>query len=380
MSIADLVAAMEAIAPPRLAEGWDNVGLLLGDSGATLDGPALLTIDLREAVVREAIEMDASAVVAYHPPIFAPIRRLTADTDSGRGLLALARAGVAVYSPHTALDAAEGGVTDWLLGLVCPDAEEVRAIQPHNEVRPGEAFKIIVFIPTDPPELIDDVRSAMASAGAGRIGLYESCSFTVPGVGTFRAGEGANPAIGEVGTLEHVTELRLEMVCSAAALAPALAALRAVHPYEEPAFDVMKLEPRASLREGAGRIGTSPHAIKPSEMARALKAALGDGNPGGPVVVQVATKEDRPVRRVACVPGSGGSLGMDAAGLGAEVFVTGEMKHHEVLGLLSRGVSVIVAGHTETERGYLPRLAEKLKEQGIAGKVSAVDGAPLRGV
>lgn len=379
-TVADLVSALASIAPPSLAEPWDNVGLILGDPAAALAGPVLLTIDLSEPVAEEALKRKAGAVVAYHPPIFAAIKRLTASTPQGRALLRLASTGVSVYSPHTALDAAEGGVTDWLLSLVAPNAEARRAIVPHGRRGAGgqgDEFKIVVFIPTEPPDVIDRVRDAMSAAGAGVIGAYTSCSFAVPGVGTFLPGEGANPTIGEPGVLEHVTELRLEMACSARALAPALDAMRREHPYEEPAFDVVRLEPRPDLCVGAGRIADPGEALTADAAAQRLKKALPDT-----ASVQLARAPNTPVKRVAAVPGSGGSLAPEAIALGCDLFVTGEMKHHEVLACLNAGCSVLLGGHTETERGYLPVLAKRLGESlaGTPVHISAADVSPLRAV
>lgn len=377
-TVADLVSALGRIAPLSLAESWDNVGLILGDPTAALAGPALLTIDLSEAVADEAVRRKAGAVVAYHPPIFSPVKRLTASTPIGRSLLRLAGSGVAVYSPHTALDAAEGGVADWLLSLVCPNADGRRAIAPHGRRGGGgDEFKVTVFVPTEPPDVIDRVRGAMSAAGAGIIGAYSSCSFAVPGVGTFLAGEGANPSVGEVGGLEYVTELRLEMVCASRALAPALDAMRREHPYEEPAFDVIRLEPRPDWRVGAGRIAAPGESLTAQAAALRLKKAL-----PGTASVQLAQAADKPITRVAAVPGSGGSLAPEAIALGCDLFITGEMKHHEVLACVNAGCSVLLGGHTETERGYLPQLAHRLTEagQGIAAQVSQADVSPLQAV
>lgn len=397
MSIADLIRAVESIAPPSLAEPWDNVGLILGDRSAALRGPAMLTIDLTDAVASEAIEHNAGAIVCYHPPIFTPIKRLTADSARGRVLLRVLDAGIAVYSAHTALDAAAGGVTDWLmsaiagvefnasggaLGAKTPRTQSgprwhgasFPPLAPHEAVDAEQALKLVTFVPEEHAER---VRDALAHAGAGRIGAYEMCSFAIPGTGSFRGGAGTNPAVGQAGRLEFVSEVRLEMVCSRGALAGAIAALRRVHPYEEPAFEVYALQARPDASRGGGRLAdlAAPTAI--DELARRVKQATGSA-----LVSAATTQANQVVRRVACVPGSGGSLLDAAAARGAECFVTGEMKHHEVLGALDRGVSVILAGHTETERGYLPHFAARLKEALPNAEllVSSSDRAPLRAV
>ncbi len=397
MTIDDLIRAVDSIAPPSLAEPWDNVGLILGDRSAALRGAVMLAIDLSDAVASEAIEHNAGAIVCYHPPIFAPINRLTADSARGRVLLRLLDAGIAVHSPHTALDAAEGGVTDWLMSVISgvdfnsgggalaaktPRAQSsprwhgasFGALAAHESVDAEQALKLVTFVPQEHAER---VRDALAHAGAGRIGAYEMCSFAIPGTGSFRGGAGTNPSVGQAGRLELVGEIRLEMVCSRAALAGAIGALRRVHPYEEPAFEVYALQARPDDSRGGGRLAdlAAPTAI--DELARRVKRATGSAH-----VCVAATQANKVVMRVACVPGSGGALLDAAAARGAECFVTGEMKHHEVLGALDRGVSVILAGHTETERGYLPHFAARLKElmHGADVLVCSSDRPVLRGV
>ena len=378
MLIADLIRAMESIAPTELAESWDNVGLLLGDRGEPLRGPVMLTIDLDDRVLREAIEHNAGAIVAYHPPLFTGIKRITGDRAEGRRLLELLARRIAVYSPHTALDAAAGGVCDWLLEQC---AGESAGVVSRGAIVPAgsgpESVKLVTFVPTEPAGLVDLVREALAAAGAGRIGRYDSCSFRMFGTGSFRGGEGSNPAVGAPGRMEFVDEHRLEMVCPARMLPQVIAALRGVHPYEEPAFDVYPLQAPMRAEIGAGRIGTLRAPAPARDIGVRLKAALRAD------VVQVASPDGAgAATRVAVCPGSGASLLDAAIDAGAEVFVTGEMKHHEVRGALERGVSVVLAGHTETERGYLPRLAERLGAAmaGVKVLVSERDGPVLGAV
>ena len=386
MTIADLVRALESIAPPELAEAWDNVGLLVGDpaAGVAGEGPVLATIDLDEPVLDEAIEMNARLIVAYHPVLFAPVKRLTTASATGRILMKCVQHGVAVYSPHTALDAAAGGVADWLLG-VCAGAGSAdggvtridsRAALTGAAMGGGGAFKVAVFVPVEPPEVLVRVRDAMAGAGAGRIGAYDTCSFRTMGVGSFRGDATSNPAVGVRGRLESVEEHKLEMVCPGSALPAVIAAIRGAHPYEEPAFDVYAMTTPARTDLGAGRVGTLATPVSVSDLAARVKRGLGVH------AAQYAAAGGDPARRVSRVavcPGSGASLLDAAAAAGAEVFVTGEMKHHEVRGALERGISIVLAGHTETERGYLPVLARKLETAapGVKVMVSRVDRAPL---
>lgn len=389
MTIQDLVNAMQRIAPLEYAESWDKVGLLAGDSSRKLSGPVLLTIDLTEPVLAEAIEKRASAIIAYHPPIWEPLTKITDATPRQRIILRALESGIAIYSPHTSLDAIPGGVTEWLceglsgseelanasaaiapeaggatpshagsaLGAPSPRriAGDCRALTPHSHTPSSQRMKIVTFVPA---AAVESVRQALASAGAGVIGGYQVCSFTVAGVGTFLGGPGTAPKVGKPGQIEATQEHRLEMVCSRAALALALDTLKSFHPYEEPAIDVYELAAKPKRTVGAGRRLVLDKPVTVSELAARLKKwikrdrvryALPDG-----------MDPQQPISFVGVCPGSGASLSKLAKSEGCEVFVTGEMGHHDVMGALNAGMSVILGNHTSTERGYLPRLASMI--------------------
>ncbi|MEM9166524.1 MAG: Nif3-like dinuclear metal center hexameric protein [Planctomycetota bacterium] len=372
MNAAQLITALERIAPPHLAEAWDNTGLLAGDPGDAIAGPVVLTIDLDEAVLEEAIELNASAIVAYHPPIFRPIQRLTARDARQWLVLRAIRAGIVLYSPHTALDAAPDGLTDWLASAI--GAGDTRALTPASG--PGSAVKIVTFVPESH---LEQLQSALAASGAGRIGEYERCSFSTTGTGTFQGGPGTDPAAGVAGRLESVQERRLEMICPAKAAPLAIEALRGLHPYEEPAIDVYPLEPLPARGAGAGRRVMLDQATTIAEACERVKAHLGIER------LKYATpdrRDDRRVSVVGAVAGAGGSM-IDAVDAnGCDLFLTGELTHHEVIAALDRGVSVILAGHTNSERGYLPTLARRMTQllPSVDARVSERDRTPVRWV
>lgn len=387
LTIADLARAMERIAPTHLAEEWDNVGLLVGRTESALSGQVLLTIDLTDAVLEEAIGARCGAIIAYHPPIFQALKRVVGDRTgpgasmSQRVVLGAAENKIAIYSPHTALDAAAGGITDWLaggvLGATAPTTGgDRRAIKPIAAKEPTQELKIVTFVPD---ASLERVRGALASSGAGIIGQYESCSFSSQGQGTFMGSAGTNPAVGKPGEFETVHERRLEMVCSRRALPLALAALRQLHPYEEPAIDVYPLEPKPMRDVGIGRRITLDHPATLKDLASRLKSHL------RVPAVQVAPAAGvdpmtTPVDRVGVLPGAGGSIAPRALADQCQVFITGEMKHHEVLAMTSAGMSIILAGHTASERGYLTSLARRLQEElsGVSAIVSKADREPTQ--
>ncbi len=386
MLVHDLVNAMDRIAPLRYAEPWDKVGLQVGSQDAALTGPVLLTIDLTERVIAEATAMQAAAIVSYHPPIFSPLDAITDATPKQRIILHAARAGIAIYSPHTALDAAPGGMTDWLcegLSSGAHDSTEegkiagdCRALQPHSnpaaQSDDSAMAKIVTFVPEDH---VENVRNALASAGAGRIGEYSLVSFESTGTGTFLGSAATAPVVGQAERFERVPERRLEMICPKPAVALALETLHRFHPYEVPVADVYELEPQPVRNAGAGRRLVLDQPVTPRELGARLRNFLCNSR----VQLGLTTDNDTPVRTIGVVPGAGESLVSLAVREGCDLFVTGEMRHHNVLAAMHDGIHVLLAGHTNTERGYLPRLAAKIGEElpGVEVRIAQSDRDPL---
>ncbi len=339
MKLQRMVQHLQALAAETLAESWDKVGLHVGAADWRVRR-GLLCIDLTEAVMAEATEANADLIVAYHPPIFQPLERLTDVHWKQRVVLEAARRGISVYSPHTALDAAPGGVNDWLAGGI-GEGE----VKPIKSTPPPAHYKLVTFVPVD---RADQLRQALSHAGAGIIGDYTQCSYGTPGEGTFLGGDSTIPAIGRRGRLERVAELRMEMLVPAAKLSQVLAVHHASHPYEEPAVDVYKLEPQPGERAatGAGRVVTLKRAISMGTLVERIRKHL------GVVHLEVGRPEGKlKIRRVGLCAGAGGSL-LEAAGE-IDAFFTGEMRHHDVLDAASRGIGIVLAGHTQTERPYL---------------------------
>jgi dinuclear metal center YbgI/SA1388 family protein len=358
--LGEVTALLEEVAPLAYAEPWDNVGLLLepvADRKRPEEAPsvrrAMLLIDLTRAVLDEAIERDVDLVVSYHPPIFEALKRLRATAPKERLVTLAARAGLGIYSPHTALDAAPGGVNDWLADAFGSGTRAPLAFARRAE--PNALYKLVVFVPHEHTETL---RSALASAGAGVIGNYTECSYELRGEGTFVGGEGANPTVGERGRLERVNETRLEMVCSEEALGAVATALRKTHPYEEPAWDIYPLAPKPVPGVGAGRAIELDEPASLGTLIERVKAHLGRTSLRVAIAERHAT--GAPIRSVAVCAGSGGGLLEQASG--SELYLTGELGHHDVLRALARGTSVVLAEHSSSERGYLPVLADRLTE------------------
>lgn len=371
-TLVGVVALLEQLAPLDLAEEWDNVGLLLEPSSSQTRPieRAFLCIDLSERVLTEALEKHADLVIAYHPPLFKGFKRLRASTAEERVVVRALEAQLAVYSPHTALDAAPNGVNDWLARAVGPGT--CRALVPHSSK--SSELKLVVFVPRSH---VDELRRALSTElGAGQIGDYSECSYELEGKGSFFGNDAATPQVGERGRLEFAAEVRLEMRCPNSALKDVARVISAHHPYEEPAWDVYPLAtvPRADV--GAGRLLELTTPISLPEAVLRLKAALGVGT----LRVASSGRQDAgaPIQRVAVCAGAGGSLFERVHD--ADLFVTGEMRHHDVLAKLRAGASVILSEHTHTERGFLPEFAERLRKlsQGdLDVLISTHDADPL---
>ncbi len=367
-TVEDVRAAMEVIAPTALAQSWDNVGLLAGDQAARVRR-MLVAIDLTHRVLEEAVRLRVELLLAYHPPIFKPIGSLSAP---GAGMESLVfeciHNGIAIYSTHTALDAAEGGTNDVLMSLC-----GVSKTEPLEYVdRPGPTeCKLVVFVPL---MHLENVSDAMFAAGAGRIGDYESCSFRSEGTGTFFGTKGTNPAVGRSGRLETVEEVRLEVVVPSRRLPEVVSAMRAAHPYEEPAFDVYPL--KAPPVRGIGRIGSLVNPVTLASLARKLHASTKADT------VQIVGDANHRISRVIAVAGASGSLPFRAGLRVGDVVVTGEMRHHDALAIRRADASAIVLGHWASERPALGSLAKRLAVflPNVEVCVSQADVGPFRRV
>jgi dinuclear metal center YbgI/SA1388 family protein len=330
----------------------------------------VLTIDLTSAVLEEAVRRGAELVVAYHPPIFKGMKRIRASKSSESVVAGALARSIAVYSPHTALDAAPDGVNDWLAESV--GKGQVTPLLPADGT-PGSELKIVVFVPA---EHAAKLREALSRAGAGVIGNYSQCSFNLTGSGTFLGGEGADPAVGSAGRLEEVEEIRIEMVCPPPALPAVAQAIAQVHPYEEPAWDAYPLASKPALGFGTGRAVELETPASLDELVRRVKGALGLSW----LRLAAAERHQRgqSLRRIAVCAGAGGAVFERAPGF--DLILTGELRHHDILARNAAGTSVMLCDHTNTERGYLPRFAERLarvSEQALEVLVSEADREPL---
>ncbi|GAB87229.1 Nif3-like dinuclear metal center hexameric protein [Gordonia rubripertincta] len=349
VTVGDVVDAVERAYPPALAESWDAVGLVCGDRSEPVRR-VLACVDVTDAVVDAAVAEKADLVITHHPLLMRGVTSVAADTPKGRIVHRLIRDGIALLSAHTNADSARPGVSDALADLL--------GVVDTAPIEPKSAAPLDKWVVMVPEGNVEQVSEAMFAAGAGEIGDYRDCSWTVVGTGQFEAQEDASPTIGEIGTRTHVDEARVEMVADRSLRGSVLRALRNAHPYEEPAFDVFELADLGSGL-GLGRVGSLPEPMTLRDFTDVVARAL-----GAPSGIRAAGDPDALVRTVAVCGGAGDSLLGRVRGLGVDVYVTGDLRHHPAdESLRDGGPALVDAGHWATEFPWCDQVAELVREE-----------------
>ncbi len=332
MKIKEIVSALERFAPLPLQDGFDNAGLQIGLTDAEATG-ALLCLDVTESVLDEAIALGFNLIIAHHPLLFKGYKSITGKDYVERCILKAIKNDLVVYAAHTNLDNAPGGVNFKIAEKI--GLSNVRIL----EAKENALLKLVTFVPTSQAE---EVRMALFSAGCGRIGNYDSCSYNLEGEGTFRAQEGTHPFCGRIGELHTEKEVRIETVLPTYKKAEVIKALLATHPYEEPVFDIYSLQNTWS-QIGAGIIGELEVPETELEFLKRIKKTF-------EVDCLRHTKlTGREIQTVALCGGAGAFLIPTAIGQRADVFITGEIKYHDYFG---RENEILLAeiGHYESEQ------------------------------
>jgi dinuclear metal center YbgI/SA1388 family protein len=345
-SLSTILAELDRRFPPSLAAEWDNVGLLLGDP--TISIKTIMTcLTITPEVVAEAIDRNVGLIITHHPVMFRPTKKLIANSGEGKLLWPLISKNIAVYSPHTAFDNAQAGINQWIA-----DQLQLQAIEPLRRGKTAKQLKIVVFVPERD---LEAVQSAMFQAGAGHIGNYQECSFRIEGTGTFFGNDLTNPTIGQRGQGESVQEHRLEVICPEKSLTAVIKAMIKAHSYEEPAFDIYPLESVPSS-SGEGRLGEFAQSTSLQDLAKQVLEKLQSGP------VSFVGSASKSIQRVAIACGAAGEFLDDALRANADVFITGEMRFHDLLKAEARGIGLILPGHYATERPAVEMLADQLRD------------------
>ncbi len=332
IAIKDIIQVIENFAPPIYQESYDNAGLIVGDKHQKIQS-VLICLDVTEAIIDEAVELGAGLVVAHHPIVFKGLKRITPDNYVQRTVISAIKNNVAIYAAHTNLDTVFNGVNYELARVL-----GLQNIQP-MQAEKGRLKKLYCFVPVEHAE---SLRTALFNAGAGYIGNYDACSYNSTGFGTFRAGEGSNPFVGEQGELHQENEMRVEVIFPEHLNSAVISALKKTHPYEEPAFDIVNVE-NEWHKLGIGLVGELPEPMKNQAFLDFVKTKL-----SVPYLKYTKTNKTE-VKKVALCGGSGAFLIKTAMRLNADVFLTGDVKYHDFFDAENR-MMIVDAGHYETEQ------------------------------
>ena len=360
--LADVIDVLEAAYPPRLAQSWDSVGLVCGDPDDVLSA-VTIAVDATAAVVDQV--PDGGLLLAHHPLLLRGVDTVAASTAKGALVHRLIRSGRSLFTAHTNADSASPGVSDALAHALGLTVEAVLEPSPA-----GPDFdKWVIFVPPDNAEA---VRAAVFAAGAGQIGDYSGCSWSVTGTGQFLPGEGASPAIGSVGAVERVVEDRVEVIAPARTRREVLSAMRAAHPYEEPAFDIFALAPPPA-DVGLGRIGSLARPQSLSAFVSRVRTGLPQTSWG----VRAAGDPDMTVSQVAVCGGAGDSLLDVVAAAGVQAYVTADLRHHPAdEHCRASDVALIDVAHWASEYPWCEQAADVLRS--VFGADLSVRVCPIR--
>lgn len=343
-----IIAAIERMASPSLQEKWDNTGLQVGSPLVECTG-VLVCLDPTPAIVEEAKALGCNLIISHHPLFFKPVKRLTGATVPQATALAAISAGITIYSTHTACDSAQGGVSYALASAL--------GIEPKRTLAPIEGRLVLLKV-TVPRNSADMLRLALFDAGAGAVGNYDCCSFNVDGNGTFRALDGAEPAVGNVGEDHIEPETEVTVVLPAELMSQVERALIEAHPYETPAYAFIPTL-NAEHNLGLGVYGISEEGLNASAFVDMVKERL-----GSKAVRCTAIDMDPEVkiRRVAVCGGAGGEFIGKAIAMGAQAYVTADVRYHDFVDYRDQ-ILLIDAGHFETEAPFKQIIAQAIKEK-----------------
>lgn len=345
MKIKEVVSALERFAPLPLQDGFDNAGLQIGLTEAEVSG-ALLCLDVTEAVLDEAVAMGCNVVISHHPLIFKGYKSITGRDYVERCIMKAIKHDIAIYSAHTNLDNAPQGVNFKIAEKI--GLKNVRVL----DAKEDSLLKLVTFVPT---EAANKVRQALFGAGCGHIGNYDNCSFNTEGKGTFRAQDGANPFVGEIGEHHTENEVRIETILPAYLKNRAISALMWAHPYEEPAYDIYPLKNKWA-QVGAGVIGVLEQPEEELPFLKRIKKLFNAG------CVKHNALSGRQIHTVAVCGGSGNFLLPNAIRQNADVFITGEFKYHDYFGH-EQNILMAEIGHYESEYFTIELLKEQLANE-----------------
>ena len=343
----EIIQLFESFSPKYLAEDGDPIGLQVGTLAKKVK-KVIVALDVTEEVVDEAIENKVDLIIAHHPLLFRPLKKIIPDQPIGRTVEKLIKNDITLYAAHTNLDIAEGGVNDMLA-----DALELKDTSVLKVTHREKLHKLAVYVPVSAE---NEVREALGKAGAGNLGNYSHCSFSISGTGRFKPNQEAEPYIGSPGEFEHVEEVKVEVVVPEPSVNKVVKAMLKAHPYEEVAYDLYALENETGKEFGLGRVGSVSEVMTLREYAEYVKQALDVTS------VRVIGDMDAIVKKVAVLGGDGDKFVRTAQFAGADVFITGDIYYHTAVDFKQEGMNIIDPGHN----------VEKIMKQGVSNKMASL--------
>ena len=332
MLLQHLVQHLESVAPVHYQETYDNAGLIVGDKSLEVSS-ALIALDITEEVVDEAIKHGCGLIISHHPLIFKGLKRITGSNEVERCLVKAIRNNIAIYAAHTNLDSITGGVNSMICKKI--GLKNCRILSPVK----NQLLKLVTYIPEDQ---LEEVRSAIFSAGAGVIGNYDQCSFGASGQGTFRGNEESNPFVGKPGEPHTEREIRFETVVPRHLVSRVVSALLEAHPYEEVAYDLLPLE-NDFATVGSGMIGELSEPANETDILNSVRQIFGCK------MIRHTALLNRKISKIAVCGGSGSFLISKAIAEGADLFISADLKYHDFFDA-DKKIVLADIGHYESEQ------------------------------
>ena len=346
MKARDIMSILNRLAPEFLIDSWDNSGLQVGSTEENVE-KILISVDLSKDSLKKAIEEKVHMIITHHPFIFGKLSNISLDDERGKMIRDIIKNDITVFSMHTNLDMCKGGVNDELCKLLGIESEK-----PLSKFLTDRLYKISVFVPKSHS---DKVRDALGESGAGFIGDYSNCSFSSEGIGRFLPIEGANPFIGTKGKIEEVEEEKIETIVDEHKLQSVIDQMIKVHPYEEVAYDIYPLK-NTGHTYGYGRLGHLSEEMTLKEFARLVNEKLECRD------LRIYGDLEQKIKKIAVCGGSGSAFIKDASRQGADAYVTGDIRYHDAQLAKELGITILDAGHYETEQASVELLKDYINK------------------
>jgi len=361
MLIKEIINYLETIAPPFLQEDYDNAGLLTGNKNEKCTG-AIISLDVTEEVVKEAIEKKCNLIIAHHPIIFKGLKKINGNNYVERIIISAIKNDIAIYAIHTNLDNILDGVNGKIAEKLSLTKTKI-LLQKESQLK-----KLITFAPEG---MAKKIQEALFAAGAGHIGKYSECSFITKGNSTFKAEEGANPTVGKIGVREEGAELKMEFIFQSYKEQQIITAMKDAHEYEEVAYDILPLGNYLSDC-GSGLIGELEEGVNEESFLSELKEIFNLS------IIKHTALSGKKIKKIAVCGGAGSFLINAAKEAGADIFITSDIKYHEFFD--AEGAIVLAdIGHYESEQFTIGLLFDILKEKfpNFALQKTVVDTNPV---